>query len=74
MRDFPVRPQDGAVKLRVIMDRYSLEVFVNDGEQAATMAIYTPLSAQSVSFEVVEGAAYIDVEQYSLNFGQEEAE
>ena len=74
VRDFPVRPQDGAVKLRVIMDRYSLEVFVNDGEQAATMAIYTPLSAQSVSFEVVEGAAYIDVEQYSLNFGQEEAE
>ncbi|OUQ36945.1 glycoside hydrolase family 32 protein [Faecalibacterium sp. An122] len=74
VRDFPVRPRDGAVKIRVVMDRYSLEVFVNDGEQAASMVIYTPLSAQSVSFEVVEGAAYIDVEHYSLNFGQEDAE
>ena len=36
------------------------------------MVIYTPLSADAVSFEVVEGAAYIDVEQYSLNFGQED--
>lgn len=72
VRDFPVRPRDGEIKLRIIMDRYSLEVFVNDGEQAATMVIYTPLSADAVSFEVVEGAAYIDVEQYSLNFGQED--
>ena len=72
VRDFPVRPRDGEIKLRIIMDRYSLEVFVNDGEQAATMVIYTPQSADAVSFEVVEGAAYIDVEQYSLNFGQED--
>lgn len=74
VRDFPVRPRDGEIKLRIVMDRYSLEVFVNDGEQAASMVIYTPLSARDISFEVVEGAAYIDVEQYSLNFGQEDAE
>ena len=48
--------------------------YIPDGEQAASMVIYSPLSAQSVSFEVVEGAAYIDVEHYSLNFGQEDAE
>ena len=74
VRDFPVRPRDGEIKLRIVMDRCSLEVFVNDGEQAASMVIYTPLSARDISFEVVEGAAYIDVEQYSLNFGQEDAE
>src|SRR5699024_12392177 len=71
VRDFPVRPQGGAVKLRVVLDRYSLEVFVNDGEQAASMTLYTPQSAQAVSFEVDEGAARIDVEKYSLEFGED---
>ena len=71
VRDFPVRPQGGAVKLRIVMDRYSLEVFVNDGEQAASMTLYTPQSAQAVSFEVTEGAARIDVEKYSLELGEE---
>ena len=74
VRDFPVRPQDGTVKIRLILDRFSLEVFVNDGEQAASMTIYTPLTARDISFEVVEGAAYIDVEHYSLNFEQGDAQ
>ena len=71
VRDFPVRPQEGAVKLRVVLDRYSLELFVNDGEQAASMTLYTPQSAQAVSFEVIEGAARIDVEKYSLEFEED---
>ena len=71
VRDFPVRPAGGAVKLRVVLDRYSLELFVNDGEQAASMTLYTPQSAQAVSFEVIEGAARIDVEKYSLEFEED---
>ena len=38
------------------------------------MTIYTPLTARDISFEVVEGAAYIDVEHYSLNFEQGDAQ
>ena len=65
-RDFRIKPVDNQVKLRVIMDRYSLELFVNDGEQAATMNLYTPLSEESITFEA-DGEAIIDIEKYSLN-------
>ena len=39
VRDFLVRPQEGFIKLRVIMDKNSIELFVNDGEQAATFLL-----------------------------------
>ena len=38
VREFPVLGGNGELKLRLIMDRYSLEVFVNDGEQAAPLS------------------------------------
>lgn len=53
------------LKLRIIMDRYSLELFVNDGEQAASFVLYTPISADSISF-AADGAAIIDVEKYDI--------
>ena len=64
VRDFPIAPHD-ELKLRIIMDRYSLELFVNDGEQAASFVIYTPISADSISFSC-EGSAIIDVVKYDL--------
>ena len=67
VRDFLVRPQSGAVKLRLVMDRHSLELFVNDGEQAASFIIYTPETADSISFEA-DGAVLVDVEKYDLEF------
>lgn len=63
-RDFPVAAYD-ELKLRIILDRYSLELFVNDGEQAASFVLYTPISADSISFSC-DGAAIIDVEKYDL--------
>ena len=67
VRDFLVRPRDGELKLRVIMDRGSVELFVNDGEQAATFRLYSPESAQSISFEAEGGAVQMDVEKYELD-------
>ena len=64
VRDFPVAACD-ELKLRIILDRYSLELFVNDGEQAASFVLYTPISADSISFSC-DGAAIIDVEKYDL--------
>ena len=63
-RDFPVTAGD-ELKLRLIMDRYSLELFVNDGEQAASFVLYTPITADSISFSC-DGTAVIDVEKYEL--------
>lgn len=65
-RDFMVRPDNGQIKLRVLLDRYSMEVFVNDGEQAASSILYTPVTADGITFEA-EGAVLMDVEKYELN-------
>ena len=71
-RSFLVRPRDGEIKLRIILDRYSLEVFVNDGEQAACAVIYTRQEADAITFEA-GGTAMMDVEKYDLAFGEQEA-
>ena len=47
------------------MDRYSLELFVNDGESAASFVLYTPAEAGAISF-TSEGAVLVDVEKYDL--------
>ena len=65
VRDFLTRSRGGEIKLRVVMDRHSLELFVNDGEQAASFIVYTPESADSISFEA-DGGVLVDVEKYDL--------
>ncbi len=44
-RSCKVRRQNGALKLRILLDKNSVEVFVNVVEQTATAEIYTPQSA-----------------------------
>lgn len=61
-----VRNQNGAIKLRVILDRFSVEVFVNDGEQVLSATIYTPDTANGISFEVTGQQVNMKVEKYSL--------
>jgi beta-fructofuranosidase len=55
----------GSIRLRVILDRDCVELFVNDGEQAASFLLYDECPAEGVQFEV-KGQAVIDVEQYEL--------
>ena len=64
-RSFLVRPRDGEIKLRIVLDRFSVEVFVNDGEQAASATIYTPQEADAISFDA-EGSVLVDVEKYDI--------
>lgn len=71
VRDFPVRPQQGNIKFRVILDRHSMELFVNEGEQAASFILYTPEEAGAISFETSE-AVLLDVEKYDLVVDAEE--
>ena len=68
-RSFLVDAKD-EVKIRVIMDRFSIELFFNDGKQAATMTIYTPQGCDGISFET-EGNVRMDVEKYELDFHKE---
>lgn len=69
-RSFLVRPRDGELKLRIVMDRFSAELFLNDGEQAASFVFYTPQEANAISFEA-DGAVMMDVEKYDLEFDEE---
>ena len=45
-----VNSRNGELKMRVILDRFSVEVFVNDGEQVMTATMYTDQSADGISF------------------------
>ena len=41
---------DRRIKLRIVLDKYALELFVNDGRQAAAMKLDTPLRDDQISF------------------------
>ena len=64
-REFRVRCRDGALTMRVLMDRDSAELFLNDGEQAATFLIYTPQEADGIRFHS-SGRVLMDVEKFDL--------
>ena len=53
------------LKLRVILDRFSAEVFINDGEQVMSAVMFTEQEANGISF-FADGAAKIDVVKYDL--------
>lgn len=65
-RSMFVNSENGILKLRILIDRYSVEIFVNDGKQAMTSLIYTSQSASSILFES-SGRTYMDVEKYELS-------
>ena len=65
-RSFYVRQQNGSIKLRLLMDRHSLELFVNDGEQTASLLLYAPEGADRVTFQAHGGAALMDVAKYDI--------
>lgn len=49
-RTMQVTQKEGRIRLRILMDRYTVEVFVNDGEQAMSSLIYTPMEADGIRF------------------------
>ena len=60
-----VSQNNGEIHLHVILDRFSIEVFINDGEQVMTATILTDPSARGISFEA-DGKAVMDITKYSL--------
>ena len=65
VREFPVRPGNGTLKIRAVMDRHSIELFFNDGEQAASLMIYTRQEADHITFES-DMKVLVDIEKYEL--------
>jgi len=57
--------RDKELKLRIILDRFSAEIFVNDGEQVLSVTMYTEQSADGISF-FTDGSVEMDVVKYDL--------
>ena len=53
------------LKLRFILDRSSIELFINDGSKTATTVIPTPVEADEILFHS-DGNAVIQVEKYDI--------
>lgn len=64
-----VNSKDGELKLRLILDRYSAELFINDGEQTMTAAMYTDLDAEGISF-FADGEVSLDIVKFDLESGK----
>ena len=64
-REFNVRCRNGELTMRVLMDRDSVELFLNDGEQAATFLIDTPQEADGIRFHS-SGRVLMNVEKFDL--------
>ncbi|MBQ2689464.1 MAG: GH32 C-terminal domain-containing protein, partial [Solobacterium sp.] len=70
IRTFRTKEYDDSLKLRLILDRFSIELFVNDGEQTFTMVIDTDFSADRIRF-LAEGEAVLDMEAYTLDLQEQ---
>lgn len=60
-----IENEDGKIKLRIILDNFSAEIFVNDGEKVLSVTMYTDLAADGISF-FADGLVTMDVIKYDL--------
>ncbi len=60
-----VNHRAGELKLRIVLDRFSAEIFVNEGEQVLSAVLYTEQEADGISF-IADGTVGVDVTKYDL--------
>jgi len=64
-------PQSGGnLTFRMILDRFSVEIFVNHGEQTLSATMYTNQSANGFKF-FADGKISMDIEKYDLDAERE---
>lgn len=65
-RSLILEPSDHEeLKLRVLLDKNNVEIYVNDGKYVMSMLLYTPLSAEKIWFET-DGNVRMDIEKYDI--------
>lgn len=64
-RSCKAKDNGGKLKLRVVIDRFSAEVFANDGEQVMSVTFTTDTAAKEISF-VADGTVYMDIVKYDI--------
>lgn len=64
-RTMKIKKPESTLKLRLILDKYSVELFVNDGVQVFTSTLFTPQDAQEIVFSC-DGTAVVNIEKYKI--------
>lgn len=65
-RDATVKFVDGLLNIRMILDRFSTEIFINNGETVFSMTLETEMSAKDITFQA-NGSLFLDVTKYRLD-------
>ena len=65
VRQVKVRDRGGRLTLRLVLDRLSAEMFINDGEQVLSNVICTDRSAEDITF-FIDGVAVVDIAKYRI--------
>ena len=68
-RKVPVKVSGDVVKIRMILDKYSAEIFINEGAQVMSTTFYTPLDADQISF-VCDGSVTVNIDKYDISIGE----
>ena len=64
-RSYRAKYADGSLSLRILIDKWSAEVFVNGGEQAMSLTYYTPAEADKITF-TADGSVAMDIVAYNI--------
>ncbi len=64
-RQIKVRQRGGKLDIRLVLDRLSAEVFINNGEQVMSAVIYTDRTAEDIIF-FTDGVAMVDIAKYRI--------
>jgi len=67
VREFSLEPMNGKYRFRLLLDRYSIEAFFNDGERVASLMVDTPPEADGIVFGA-DREAQIDLSMAELIF------
>ena len=60
-----VKSSDGSIQIRLILDRFSAEAFINDGQKVLSIVLYTAQEAEGIAFSC-RRRARLDIEKYDL--------
>ena len=64
-RKVRVKSSDAKMKMRFILDKYSAEIFINDGAQVFSTTFYTPMNADGIQF-VCDGSAVVNIHNHDI--------
>lgn len=67
-RKMKLKNPQKTLKLRLLLDKFSVELFVNDGCQTFSATFYTPLVAEGIVFGC-DGTARVNIEKYDIQTG-----